>query len=303
MKKVFIDGSTGTTGLKIWQRLSQRKDIELLLIGGEKRHDLEKRAEMISKADLSFLCLPDEKAREIVDLIGEPPGKIIDTSTAHRTSRDWVYGMAELPDQREIIKTAKFIANPGCHASGFIALVAPLVRAGVIDENTFLACTSITGYSGGGKKMIAGYESEGRDEKFKSAGHYSLSQTHKHIPEMLKFSGLKTAPAFLPIVDDFFSGMQTVIPLPGINAGKKEVGEILADAYSGVIRYVELDGVSTIYSNNYAGKDSMAVFVSGNDERIVLGALFDNLGKGACGAAIQNMNIALDFDENEGLIL
>ena len=303
MKKIFIDGSTGTTGLKIRQRLSQRKDVELLPIEEEKRHDFEKRAELISKADLSFLCLPDEKAREIVDLTGEPAGKIIDTSTAHRTSEGWVYGMPELPGQREKIRTAKFIANPGCHASGFIALVAPLVKAGIIDKNAFLSCTSITGYSGGGKKMIEIYEGEEREENLKSAGLYALSQSHKHLPEMIKFSGLENAPVFMPVVDNYFCGMQTMIPLTGVKACKKEIEGIYAETYNGVIKFKKLDGISTLYSNSCAGKDSMAVFVSGNDERIVLGALFDNLGKGACGAAIQNMNIALDFDENEGLIL
>ncbi|MBR2759848.1 MAG: N-acetyl-gamma-glutamyl-phosphate reductase [Solobacterium sp.] len=306
MIRVFIDGSSGTTGLKIKERLKQRSDIELLEIPYELRHEIPVRKEIAESADCVFLCLPDDAAKEIASFI-DPKGPIvIDTSTAHRTSDAWVYGMAEIEGQREKIAKAKRIANPGCHASGFIALVSPLVKHGILKEGVHLECLSLTGYSGGGKKMIAQYEEEGRDPLLCAPRMYGLSQNHKHLPEMMKMCALRNAPVFLPVVADFYSGMETVVPLfpDMLEAPLSKIEECYEEVYSrGLVRYVRDSSEGGFLSAGaYALRDDMEVSVFGNEERILLTARFDNLGKGASGAAIQNMNIALGLAEDTGLI-
>ena len=306
MIKVFIDGSSGTTGLKIKERLKARADIELLEVPYELRHEIPVRKKIAEEADCVFLCLPDDAAREIAGVI-DPDGPIvIDTSTAHRTDSAWVYGMAEIEGQREKIRHTRRIANPGCHASGFIALVSPLVKHGILAENTMLECLSLTGYSGGGKKMIAQYEDASRDVLLDAPRMYGLSQSHKHLPEMVKMCGLSEAPVFLPVVADFYSGMETVVPLFSDRLGKNraEIEACYREVYSdGMIRFVpEGSEGGFLSASAYAGRDDMEISVYGNEERILLTARFDNLGKGASGAAIQNMNIALGLPEDTGLI-
>lgn len=305
MTKVFIDGSAGTTGLRVYERLSARPDIELIKLPDEQRKDANARRDALNSADVAFLCLPDAAAIEAVSLVGNPATAIIDTSTAHRTNPNWVYGFPELKGMREKIAASKRVANPGCHASGFIALVAPLVSAGIIDRAAALSCFSLTGYSGGGKKMIAEYESEGRDLLLKAPRQYALTQQHKHLKEMAAVCGLETMPAFCPIVADFYSGMEVTIPLFAglINGSAADIKAVYASAYGvGLVRYIENAGEGGFLSASaLSGRDDMEISVSGNDERILLTARFDNLGKGASGAAIQNMNIILGIDENTGL--
>ena len=307
MTRVFIDGSAGTTGLRIRERLEARKDIELILLPEELRKAPEARRDALHSADIAFLCLPDDAAREAVALAEGSDCAIIDTSTAHRTAPGWVYGMAELAGQRERIARSKRVANPGCHASGFIALVAPLVAAGVIAKNAKLSCFSLTGYSGGGKKMISQYEDGERDALLDAPRQYGLNQNHKHLREMAAVCGLDFAPVFSPIVADFYSGMEVSVPLFGewVSGGMARVKEALADAYAGpIIRYVEsADEGGFLSAGALSGLDTMQVTVTGNDERLLLTARFDNLGKGASGAAIQNMNILMGVDETEGLVL
>ena len=307
MTKVFIDGSAGTTGLRIRERLEARKDIELILLPEDLRKAPEARRDALHSADIAFLCLPDDAAREAVALAEGGDCAIIDTSTAHRTAPGWVYGMAELAGQREKIAQSERVANPGCHASGFIALVAPLVAAGVIAKNAKLSCFSLTGYSGGGKKMIAQYEDGERDALLDAPRQYGLNQNHKHLKEMAAICGLDFAPVFSPIVADFYSGMEVSVPLFGewVAGGMARVKEVLADAYPGpVIRYVEsADEGGFLSAGKLSGRDDMEVTVTGGDERLLLTARFDNLGKGASGAAIQNMNILMGVDETEGLVL
>ena len=307
MTKVFIDGSAGTTGLRIRERLEARKDIELILLPEDLRKAPEARRDALHSADIAFLCLPDDAAREAVALAEGGDCAIIDTSTAHRTAPGWVYGMAELAGQREKIAQSKRVANPGCHASGFIALVAPLVAAGVIAKNAKLSCFSLTGYSGGGKKMISQYEDGERDALLDAPRQYGLNQNHKHLREMAAVCGLDFAPVFSPIVADFYSGMEVSVPLFGewVSGGMARVKEALADAYAGpIIRYVEsADEGGFLSAGALSGLDTMQVTVTGNDERLLLTARFDNLGKGASGAAIQNMNILMGVDETEGLVL
>ena len=307
MTKVFIDGSAGTTGLRIRERLEARKDIELILLPEDLRKAPEARRDALHSADIAFLCLPDDAAREAVALAEGGDCAIIDTSTAHRTAPGWVYGMAELAGQREKIAQSKRVANPGCHASGFIALVAPLVATGVIAKNAKLSCFSLTGYSGGGKKMIAQYEDGERDALLDAPRQYGLNQNHKHLREMAAICGLDFAPVFSPIVADFYSGMEVSVPLFGewVPGGMARVKEALADAYAGpIIRYVEsADEGGFLSAGALSGLDAMQVTVTGGDERLLLTARFDNLGKGASGAAIQNMNILMGVDETEGLVL
>ncbi len=307
MTKVFIDGSAGTTGLRIRERLEARADIELILLPETLRKQPEARQAALREADIAFLCLPDDAAREAVALAGDGDTAVIDTSTAHRTAPGWVYGMAELPGQRARIAASKRIANPGCHASGFIALVAPLVHAGVLDPAAKLSCFSLTGYSGGGKKMIADYEAEGRSPLLDAPRQYGLSQAHKHLPEMAAICGLESAPVFSPIVADFYSGMEVSVPLFGdwVDGGVARVREVFAEAYPGpVIRYVaQADEGGFLSAAALSGRDDMEVTVTGSDERMLLTARFDNLGKGASGAAIQNMNILMGVDETTGLNL
>ena len=307
MHKIFIDGSAGTTGLKIVQRLSLRKDLQLIILPEELRKDINARKEAINSADVAFLCLPDQAAIEAVSLIENPAVKVIDTSTAHRTSPSWQYGFCELKGFREKIANSKRIANPGCHASGFIALVNPLIEAGVLDKSTCLSCFSITGYTGGGKKMIAEYESEDRPKEFSAPRQYALSQSHKHLPEIQKVCALETAPVFCPIVADFDCGMEVTVPVfkKDLKCGIDGVKEIFKSLYDGkVVKFVEGSSEGGFLSANVmSGKDSMEISVFGNDDRILLVSRFDNLGKGASGAAIQNMNVLLGVEETTGLIL
>ena len=307
MKRVFIDGSAGTTGLRIRQRLAGRRDIELTVLPEALRKDTAARRDALNGADIAFLCLPDAAAIEAVGLVDNPDTAVIDTSTAHRTAAGWVYGFAELPGQRERIAHSKRIANPGCHASGFIAIVAPLVRAGLLGPDARLSCFSLTGYSGGGKGMIADYESDGRSPLLDAPRQYGLGQSHKHLPEMAALCGLEHPPVFCPIVGDFYSGMEVTVPLFGAQlAGSiDDVRAAYAAAYPGpVVHYdAAADENGFLSAGALSGRDDMQISVSGNPERLLLTARFDNLGKGASGAAIQNMNILLGMDETEGLAI
>ena len=305
MTKVFIDGSAGTTGLRIWQRLAGRKDLTLVTLPEELRKDLNARKDALNGADVAFLCLPDAAAVEAVSLIESDHVAVIDTSTAHRVSPDWDYGFPELsPEHRAAIVNSKRVANPGCHASGFIAGVYPLVKSGVISADFPLTAYSLTGYSGGGKKMIAEYEDENRDPRHESDRIYATGLTHKHLPEMRKLCGLTKKPVFSPIVGDFYAGMATSVLLPGIDA--KAAWEALSDHYAGqkLVSVAPLGGDEpVIYANTYAGKDTMRIQVSGQQDQCMVTAIFDNLGKGASGAAIQNMNLLLGLEETTGLSL
>ncbi len=306
MTKVFIDGSAGTTGLRIAERLESRNDIELIKLTEENRKDLSARKKAINSADIVFLCLPDAASIEAVSLCDNPNTVIIDTSTAHRTNPDWAYGFPELSaDFFNGIKNAKRIANPGCHASGFIALIYPLIERGILNENALLSCVSLTGYSGGGKKMIADYKAEDRDVLLDAPRQYGLSQSHKHIPEMTAVTGIKNAPAFMPIVGDFYSGMEVTIPLfPEMLKGSiEEIKDAYKIKYNGpVVKYVEDFAENGFVSaNKLRDKDSMEIAVSGNEDRILLIARYDNLGKGASGAAVECMNIVLGTHITEGL--
>ena len=305
MTKVFIDGSAGTTGLRIRERLSGRKDLELLALSEELRKDANARRDMLNKADIAFLCLPDAAAVEAVSLIENDHTAVIDTSTAHRVSDGWAYGFAELSlEHRQAIVHSKRVANPGCHASGFIAGVYPLVKLGVIPADFPLTAYSLTGYSGGGKKLIAEYEDENRDVRHESHRIYGTTLTHKHLPEMQKICGLVKTPVFSPILGDFYAGMATSVLLPGIDA--QTAWEALSDHYAGqkLVSVAPLGGdEAVVYASTYAGKDTMRVQVSGQRDQCMVTAIFDNLGKGASGAAIQNMNLLLGLDETTGLSL
>ena len=305
MTKVFIDGSAGTTGLRIRERLSGRTDLKLLTLSEELRKDASARKDMLNSADIAFLCLPDAAAVEAVSLIENDHTAVIDTSTAHRVSEAWAYGFAELSrSHRQAIVTSKRVANPGCHASGFIAGVYPLVKHGVISPDFPLTAYSLTGYSGGGKKLIAEYEDENRDVRHESHRIYGTALTHKHLPEMQKICGLTRKPVFSPILGDFYAGMATTVLLPGIDAGT--AWEALSDHYAGqnLISVAPLGGDEpVIYASTYAGKDTMRIQVSGQRDQCMVAAIFDNLGKGASGAAIQNMNLLLGLDETTGLSL
>ena len=305
MYKIFIDGKEGTTGLKIFERFSGRSDIELLEISEEKRKDPAERARLINASDITFLCLPDAASIESASLCTNPNTRIIDASTAHRTNPDWAYGFAELgEDFRNKIKNGKRIAVPGCHASGFNSLVYPLVESGMMPKDYPITCFSLTGYSGGGKKMIVQYEDENRAAEFDSPRQYGLTQTHKHIPEMKYIPSLENAPIFMPTVCDFYSGMQVTIPLYScLLNGKPTVEDIHAmfeKKYSGQkmvkVRPIVKEGL--IPSNRMTGRDDMEIIITGNDERILVISQFDNLGKGASGAAMQCMNIMLGLDDD-----
>jgi len=304
MTKIFIDGSAGTTGLRIVERLENRADIELIGIPSALRKDLKAREEAINAADIAFFCLPDAASVEAASLVHGSTA-VIDTSTAHRTAEGWAYGFAELHGLREKIAGSKRVANPGCHASGFISLVEPLVHEGMIAPDTALTCFSVTGYSGGGKGMIADYEGEGRDPELDSPRQYGLTQEHKHLKEMVKISGLETAPVFCPIVADYYSGMAVTVPLfrKDLKGNVQDIIQLYQDRYRGPIVRFEPYPEGMIAGNSLSGKDSMEITVAGNEERILLISRFDNLGKGASGAAIQNMNILLGLDETTGLVL
>lgn len=305
MTRVFIDGSAGTTGLRIYERLGARNDIELIRLSEETRKDSTARKEALFAADIAFLCLPDAAAIEAVELAKGSNTAIIDTSTAHRTNGAWVYGFPEIDGMREKIAASKRIANPGCHASGFVALVAPLVKAGIVKADAKLSCTSLTGYTGGGKKMIAEYESAERDPLLAAPRLYGLSQQHKHLPEMVAVCGLENAPAFCPIVAPFACGMEVAVPLfaTDLSGTAEDIRALYGEYYkTGLVRYADsADEAGFLSAGAFAGRDDMQITVSGNGDRIVLIARFDNLGKGASGSAIQNMNILLGLDEATGL--
>ena len=305
MAKIFIDGSAGTTGLRIRERLAERSDLSLIVLSEELRKDTEARRQALNEADIAFLCLPDAAAIEAVSLIENPNTAVIDTSTAHRVNPAWEYGFPELHGRRERIASSKRIANPGCHASGFVALVEPLVRAGVLAPDARLTAYSLTGYSGGGKKMIAEYEDTERDCLLDAPRMYGLTQNHKHLPEMGAVCGLAEAPIFCPVVAPYYAGMEVTVPLfaKDIKGSAEDICNIYRDYYqSGLIRFAEHNSEAGLLSANaFEGRDDMEITVQGNDARILLVARFDNLGKGASGAAIQNMNILLGVDETAGL--
>lgn len=308
MYKIFIDGKEGTTGLKIFERMAKRSDVQVETLPEELRKDAAARKECINRADIVFLCLPDAAAREAVSLVENDAVRIIDASTAHRTSPDWAYGFPELSAKhREKIIRSNRVAVPGCHASGFISLVYPLVAGGFVEKDYPFVCHSVTGYSGGGKKMIAEYEAEGRAEEYDSPRQYGLSQNHKHLPEIQFVCGLEHKPIFNPIVSDFYSGMCVTVPIY-TRLMKKKVG------VEGLKRYfteyyashnfikVAQETKNYLPANTLVGTNNMEIYIDGNEERIVLASVFDNLGKGASGAAVQCMNIMLGLDERTSLI-
>lgn len=313
--KVFIDGREGTTGLRINERFADREDVELLSIDPDRRKDTEERKRLINQSDITFLCLPDDAARESVSLIENDRVRVIDTSTAHRTEEGWAYGFPELSEgHRKKIAEGKRVAVPGCHATGFISLVYPIVSAGILGADYPVSAFSLTGYSGGGKKMIAEYEGQERDESLEAPREYALSQQHKHLKEMKKITGLKREPLFSPIVADYYSGMVVSVPLYGELLNKEEtpkkLHKFLTDFYQGQ-RFVQVMPLgseaqlhgSMLAGNGCSGWDGLKIFVTGNEERILLSAQFDNLGKGASGAAIQCLNVMLGCEETKGLNL
>lgn len=306
MVSVFIDGSAGTTGLRIYERLSKRSDISLVKLPEELRKDESARKDAINNAGVVFLCLPDDAAREAAAMCENPDTVIIDTSTAHRVSEGWVYGFPELTGYREKIKKAKRIANPGCHASGFIALAAPLVEKGLLKKDAVLSCFSLTGYSGGGKKMIAEYEAPENEARLEAPRLYGLTQKHKHLSEMEKICGLDTAPFFFPVVSSYYAGMEVIVPLPAesLTGGIEEVRTLYESYYGapGLVKYVPaMDENGFVSAGTLAFNDGMQVSVFGHEGKTVAVSRFDNLGKGASGAAIQNMNLVLGLDEKTGL--
>lgn len=307
--KVYIDGKEGTTGLQIYDRLGMRDDLDLLLIDDNKRKDAEERKKFLNAADIVFLCLPDAAAREAVSLIDDPDTRVIDASTAHRTAAGWDYGFPELSStHRAAIAASTRVANPGCHATGFIASVYPLVHMGVLPKDYPLTFFSLTGYSGGGKKMIAEYERLERDESLNAPRIYGLNLQHKHLPEMQKICGIAQPPVFNPIVDDYAQGMAGTVLLhntllPG-KPSAEEIHEKLADYYAGqkLVSVVPFGAnANMLAANALAGKDSLRLVVCGHAEQTMITTQFDNLGKGASGAAVQNMNIMLGLEETTGL--
>lgn len=312
--KVFIDGSAGTTGLKIFERFEKRGDIEILAIDEQKRKDASARREMINSSDVTFLCLPDDAAREAVAMVENPNVRIIDASTAHRTNPAWAYGFPELSEaHRQAVAESKRVAVPGCYASGFISLVYPLVKAGVLPDDYPLTCHAVSGYSGGGKKMIAQLEADKIAPELTSPRQYALAQQHKHLREMQAICGLKYKPMFNPIVDDYYAGMVVSVPLVTRALAKSytpaDIHGILSAHYEGqrFVKVMELGGTDTLPdgflpANTLTGTNDMQIFVFGNEEHILVASRLDNLGKGASGAAIQNMNIMLGLDETTGLV-
>ena len=309
MKKVFIDGSAGTTGLRIAERLSGRDDLSLITLPEEQRKDSVSRARALNEADITVLCLPDAAAREAVSWIENPDTVVLDASTAHRTAPGWVYGFPELSAAHaQAVCTAKRIAVPGCHASGFIALTAPLTAAGILPKKTLLSCFSLTGDSGGGKQMIADYETQPLPEVLHAPRQYALGQSHKHLPEMAAQSGLP-APVFCPVVGDFYSGMQVTVPLFAAQCAPGTTPETIAGiyrkAYAGpIVCFAEApDEYGFLSAASLAGKDSMQISVTGNGDRMLLLAVYDNLGKGASGAAVECLNMVLGTEPTKGLCL
>lgn len=312
--KIFIDGSEGTTGLRIHERFAEREDVELLPISSELRKDKEERKRLINSSDITFLCLPDAAAEESVSLVENDHVRIIDTSTAHRTMEGWAYGFPELSkEHREAITAGNRIAVPGCYATGFISLVYPMVAEGLISADYPVSAFGISGYSGGGRKMIAAYEAEEREDALLAPREYALSQAHKHLKEMKKIPGLKREPLFSPIVADYYSGMVVSVPVYTelMNKGRtpQEVWKYLADFYadSRFVRVMpfgaEEESANMLAGNAMSGRDSLRIYVTGNEDRVLLSSQFDNLGKGASGAAIQCLNIALGCEESKGLHL
>lgn len=311
--KIFIDGKEGTTGIEIFERLGKRDDIEILLIDEDKRKDLNERKKFINMSDITFLCLPDAAAIEAVSLVENPNTRIIDASTAHRTNPEWDYGFPELSKMhRENIAKSKRVANPGCYATGFISLVYPLVQAGVLPEDYPLTAHAVSGYSGGGKKMIATIEGEDKTFEMASPRQYALAQSHKHLPEMQKICGLKYKPMFNPIVDDYYSGMVVTVPLVSRALTKNytpaDIHKIMSEHYAGqhFVKVMELGAKETLAdgflpANTLAGTNNLQIFVCGSDDHILLASRLDNLGKGASGAAVQSMNIMMGIDEKTGL--
>lgn len=311
--KVYIDGQEGTTGLQILDRFKNRNDIELLKIDEEKRKDAAERARLINMSDFTFLCLPDAASVEAVSFVDNDHVRIIDASTAHRTNPAWAYGFPELSAaHREKIRTSNRVANPGCYASGFISLVYPLVQAGVLPEEYPLTCHAVSGYSGGGKKMIAILEGENKPYECNSPRQYALPQKHKHLPEMQQICGLKYPPMFNPIVDDYYNGMVVTVPLISRALSKRytaeNIHEILSAHYDGqkFVKVMEFGGKETLpdgflAANTLAGTNNMQLFVCGNEDHILLCSRLDNLGKGASGAAVQSLNIMMGIDEATGL--
>ncbi len=308
MTKIFIDGSAGTTGLRIFERLNGREDISLITLTEENRKDINARREALNSADIAFLCLPDAAAVEAVTLVENPNTVIIDASTAHRTNPAWAYGFPELGGEFEKrIANSKRIANPGCHASGFISLVYPLVKSGLLDKSTLLSCFSITGYSGGGKGMIAEYEAGDRDPLLSAPRQYGITQTHKHLPEMSAVCGIDNAPVFSPVVASFYSGMEVTVPLfaSQINGTVEDIRAVYKSLYRGpVVAYCDdFSEGGFVSANKLSGLDGMEISVSGNNDRILLISRYDNLGKGASGAAVECMNIVMGAPKTQGLVL
>ena len=310
MIKVFIDGKEGTTGLQIYERLGKRDDIQLFTLPKELRKDVNARRECLNNADICFLCLPDAAAIEAAELVTNPNTRIIDASTAHRTNSDWVYGLPELSaERREKIRNAKRVANPGCYATGFISLVAPLVKAGIVASDYPFVAHAVSGYSGAGKKAIAQYECAGRDISLSSPREYALTLSHKHLPEMVKECGLSEKPIFNPYICDFYCGMCVSVPLFSRLMVKKytvnEIREYFAEYYvrQNFIKVVNDNDIpSFLPANELANTNVLKIYVSGNGEQILLASVFDNLGKGASGAAVQNMNIMCGLDERTSLM-
>ena len=302
-KKIFIDGKAGTTGLRIEERLSGRDDVEIISLPDELRKDPDARREILNKVDIVFLCLPDAAAIEAVSMIDNDDVIVIDASTAHRTNSEWAYGLPELsPEFEEKIKASKRIAVPGCHASGFISLVYPLVKAGILPKDALITAYSITGYSGGGKSMIADYESDDIDPLLSAPRQYGIKQTHKHLPEMIKICGLENAPHFSPIVSSFYSGMEVTVPLfksQLAKGGIEDIKNVYRELYNTeIVRYEEgCDEAGFLSAAAMSDKDSMRIEVHGNKDRILLVARYDNLGKGASGAAVECLNIKLGCEQ------
>ena len=310
MKPVrYIDGKEGTTGLQIYERLGSRDDLTLLLIDEDKRKDPKERAKLMNQADIVFLCLPDAAAREAVTLVTNPNTRIIDASTAHRTNPDWDYGFPELSsEKRQTIANSKRVANPGCHATGFISIVYPLVKLGILPKDYPMSFFSLTGYSGGGKKMIASYESEDKPQEYFAPRIYGLNLNHKHLPEMKAVCEIDNPPVFAPVVDDYYKGMAGTLSLVNSklngNQTAEQIHKALCDYYKDqkFVTVAPFGGdTDMLGANTMAGKDSLKIVVCGNENQTMITALFDNLGKGASGAAVQNMNIMLGMDETTGL--
>lgn len=306
MKKVFIDGSAGTTGLRIRDRLAQRDDIKLIELPEEKRKDTQARRKALNSADVVFLCLPDAAAIEAAELAENENTVILDTSTAHRTAPGWAYGFPELSAEFEAkIISSKRIAVPGCHASGFIALVYPLIEAGLLGKDALLSCTSLTGYSGGGKKMIAEYEGYDKGSPLFAPRQYGTSQQHKHLNEMKAVCGIDEFPIFCPIVDDYYSGMEVTVPIFARqlkSGGIEDIKAVYAEKYNGpVVTCGDESQGGFLSASALSGTDGMKICVYGNEERILLTAIYDNLGKGASGAALECMNLVLGKEKNYGL--